>query len=60
MMMEFMKEKLVMVKSMERENIILKMEMYMKAKCIRGSCRAKESMFGQIKMFMKGHFCKIR
>jgi len=59
-MMVYIKERHVMVKNMEQANIILKMGIYIKDKCIKVSCKEKGSIHGLIKMYIKAIFYKIK
>lgn len=60
MKMVYMKEKYVMVGNMAQENITTKMEISMKDKCIKESCKGRENISGLIKMYMKAPSFKIR
>ncbi len=59
-MMAFMKDKHVMVKNMDQENIILRTEIFLMDKCIKEWCKEKESTLGQIKTFIKEILFKIK
>ena len=59
-MMGYIKGRLQMVRNMDLVNIILKMGIYMKDKCIKVWCKVEVNIHGSIRMYIKVLFFKIR
>ena len=60
MMMEYIKVNQLIIKSMDQENISLKMGIFIKEKCIKEKCKEKVNIYGLIKMYIKVLLYKIK
>lgn len=58
--MAYMKGRHVMAKNMEQGSTTSKMATSIKVKCIKESCKARESILGPIKMYTRVPSSKIK